>query len=209
MMELFTRYDPTTPEEHRGSPVCVASYPEPCGGAAVGEGWGCLPFCERHWTEAELSAREELVAETQNELENLEFAESQRFHKNGAVVRALRAAGAPGLDWTPSDSDAYDAAREAAFLVEGRDDLADPDTPAYDYDRHEGDGPVEWWSDERYLLLYFMRRASTAGLPRLMQDLEGLRERATVQPALAERDMDRRYVAPRKAAREAEKRAGG
>ena len=67
---------------------------------------------------------------------------------------------------------------------------------------HEGDGPVEWWADERYLLLYFMRRASGEGLPRLVEDLEGLREKATVQLALAERDMDRRYyVVPRRAAR--------
>ena len=44
MTELFTRYDPATPpEERRCSPVCVASYPEPCGERAVGEGWGCLP----------------------------------------------------------------------------------------------------------------------------------------------------------------------
>ena len=54
-----------------------------------------------------------------------------------------------------------------------------------------------------------MRLASDKGLPRLMQDLEGVRERATVQQALAERDYERRYVAPRKAAREAKERAGG
>ena len=140
MMELFRRYDPATPpEEREGSPECVASYPEPCGEAAVGEGWG-LPFCEGHWREAEMSAREELVAAAQNELENLAFAEDQRFHKNRAVVRALRGAGAPGLDWTVSDSGAYDAARAAAFPVEGRDELADPDTLAYDYEWYEGTG---------------------------------------------------------------------
>jgi hypothetical protein len=204
MEELFTRYGPEPPPEGHEVPVCVVSYPEPCGEEAVGEGWD-LPFCEGHWREAEMSAREELVAAVQNELENLAFAEDQRFHKNKAAVRALRDAGAPGLDWTVSDSDAYDAARAAAFPTEGRDDLTDSDTPAYDYGRHEGDGPVEWWSDERYLLLYFMRRASAEGLPRLVQDLEGLRERATVQLALAERDMERRYVVPRKAAREAER----
>jgi hypothetical protein len=209
MMELFTRYDPTTPEEERkGSPVCVASYPEPCGEPAVGEGWD-LPLCERHWREAELAAREELVSELQNELEALVWAEDQRFHKNRAVVRTLRDAGDPRLDWTVADSHAYDAALGAAFDVEGRDDLLDPDTLRYDYDRHEGDGPAEWWAAERFLLLYFLRRARAEGLPRLVEDLEGLRERATVQLALAERDMDRRYVVPRKAAREAKERAGG
>jgi hypothetical protein len=39
MTELFTRYNPDTPpEERKGSPVCAASYPEPCGERAVGEG---------------------------------------------------------------------------------------------------------------------------------------------------------------------------
>ena len=48
MEELFTRYDSATPpEERKGSPACVASYPEPCGEPAVGEGWD-LPLCEAH-----------------------------------------------------------------------------------------------------------------------------------------------------------------
>jgi hypothetical protein len=60
--DLFRRYDPATaPEECEGSPVCVASYPEHCGERAVGEGWGSLPLCERHWNEAEMAAREELA----------------------------------------------------------------------------------------------------------------------------------------------------
>jgi hypothetical protein len=141
-----------------------------------------------------MAAREELAEALDNELENLKFAENQRRHKNEAVVWALRGAGVPGLEWAAADFYAYDAARAAFFPTEGREDLTDPDTLAYDYGRHEGDGPVEWWSDERCLLLYFMRRASGEGLPRLMRDLEGLRERVTVQLALAERDLDRRYV---------------
>jgi hypothetical protein len=210
MMELFTRYDPTTPEEEReGSPVCVASYPEPCGERAVGEGWGCLPLCEAHWTEAELAAREDLVGELQNELENLVFAEAQRHHTNKAVVRALRGANVPGLEWELADSRAHDAALAAAYPTEGREDLTHPDTLAFDYDRYDRDGPLEWWSEERYLLLYFMRLACEGGLPRLVQDLEGLRERATVQLALAERDYELRFAAPRRAAREAKGRAGG
>ena len=39
-------------------------------------------------------------------------------------------------------------------------------------------------------------------------DLERLREKATVQLVLANADYERRYVAPRKAAREAKERAG-
>ncbi len=205
MEDLFTRYGrPGPPPEGHRVPRCVVAYPEPCGEEAVGEGWGCLALCEVHWREAEMAAREELAEALDNELETLEFAENQRRHKNEAVVWALRGAGGPGLEWAAADSNAYDAARAAAFPTEGREDLTDPDTLAHDYGRpDEGDGPVEWWSDERYLLLYFMRRASGEGLARLMRDLEGLRERATVQLALAERDLDRRYV-PR-----ARREAGG
>jgi hypothetical protein len=209
MRELFRRYNPDTPpEEREGSPVCVASYPEPCGEEAVGEGWD-LPFCEAHWTEAELAAREELVGELHNELENLVFAEAQRHHKNRAVVRALRNAGAPGLEWEVADSRAHDVALAAAYPAEGREDLTHPETLAFDYDRYDHDGPLEWWSEERYLLLYFLRLACEGGLPRLVEDLEPLRERATVQLALAERDYERRFAAPRRAAREAEERARG
>src|SRR5215210_8076211 len=202
MMELFRRYAPGPPPEGVEPPVCVVSYPEPCGEPAVGEGWD-LPMCARHWREAELAAREELVAALHNELEALVWAEDQRFHKNRAVVLTLRDAGVTGFDWTVADSHAYEEALAAAFPTEGLDDLLDADVQTYDYERHEGGGPVEWWADERYLLLYFMRRASGVGLPRLVQDLEVLRERATVQLALAERDMDRRYVVPRRAEREA------
>ena len=138
MMELFTRYGPEPPPEGTEPPACVASYPEPCGEAAVGEGWN-LPFCERHWREAEMSAREELADALDNEPEILEFAENQRHYRNKAVVRALRGANVPGLEWAVSDFDAYDAARAAAFPTSGREDLTDPDTLAYDYERHEGD----------------------------------------------------------------------
>ena len=54
-----------------------------------------------------------------------------------------------------------------------------------------------------------MRRAVEKGLTRLMQDLETLRERATVQQILAERDYERRYVAPRRAAKEMKERTAG
>ena len=66
-------------------------------------------------------------------------------------------------------------------------------------------GPVEWWEDARMLLLRFLRQASERGLPGLAR----LREWATVQLVLAGRDYERRYAAPRRAAREAKERAGG
>jgi hypothetical protein len=79
----------------------------------------------------------------------------------------------------------------------------DPDTAGFDYELHGEDPPSEWWEDARMLLLRFLRQASEKGVPGLILDLEGLRERATVQIVLAERDMERRYHAPRRAAREA------
>ena len=205
MNELFTRYGPEPPPEGHRVPECVVAYPEPCGGPAVGEGWGCLPLCEAHWREAEMAARDELSYAVGNELDILISAEGQRPDRNRAVVAAPDTAVVPG--WGLEDRGRYAEALAAAYPVAGRDDLLDPDMLRFDYGRYEGDGPVEWWTDERRLLLRFMRQASGEGLPRLVQDLERLRERVTVQEILAERDYERRYAAPRRAAREA--KAGG
>jgi hypothetical protein len=194
MRELFTRYNPNTPPvERKGSPVCVVSYPESCGGVAVGEGWGCLLFCERHWQE-ELAAREELAYAVGGELDTLISAEGQRPDHNRAVVAALRTAVVPG--WGLEDRGPYEAARAAAFPVEGRDDLMDPDAAGFDYDHHGEDVPSEWWEDARVLLLRFLRQTGHTGLPGLALELERLRERATVQIVLAGRDMEWRYLAP-------------
>ena len=207
MTEMFTSYGPEPPPEGTEPPACVASYPEPCGEPAVGEGWGCLPLCEAHWNEAELAAREEPSEAVENELEILAGAEEERYDYNPAVVRALKNATAPS--WGTEDYAAHDAALAAAFPPERIEGHTDPDTLAFDYDRYEGDGPLEWWSEECILLLRFLRQTDERGLPRLALELEGLRERATVQRILAEPDQERRWVAPRKAAREAKERAGG
>ena len=208
MREMFRRYNPATPpEERKGSPVCVASYPEPCGESAVGEGWGCLPFCERHWNEAEMAARDELSYAVGSELDVLIGAEKERPDRNAAVAAALSEAAAPA--WGLEERDRYREAQASAFPVEGRDDLTDPDTLRFDYDRDGDDVPREWWEDARYLLLRFLRQAGEKGLPGLTLDLEGLREKATVQLLLADRDLARRYAAPRTAAREPKERPGG
>ncbi len=62
-------------------------------------------------------------------------------------------------------------------------------------------GPVDWWTDARYLLCRFMREAQGKGLSDLVRELEPLRERACAQLVQAEDDYDRRYVAPHRAAR--------
>jgi len=115
------------------------------------------------------------------------------------VVRALKGANVPGLGWVVPDFDACDA---ALYPTEGREDLTDPDTLRHDYRRYDGDGPTEWWADARVLQLRFMRQAGEKDLLGVMADLEGLRERVTLQQILGECDYERRYVAPRRAARE-------
>ena len=212
MKEMFTRW-PGTPPEGRSAARCVVSYPETCGETTVGEGWD-LPLSERHWQEAEMAAREELARAVANELEALALAERERLDRDPAVVRALQdipvAIGTVfGARWEREDSVRYEEAQAAAFPLDGLEGMTDPETLAFDYGRYDGDGPVEWWTDERLLLLRFMRQARGEGLSRLVVDLEKLRERATIQLALAERDFERRYAAPRRAAREAEQRAGG
>ena len=207
MEELFTRYDPTTPpEEREGSPVCVVDHPDaggPCGGPAVGEGWGCLPFCEKHWREAEVAAREELAETVQHEVQILANAERQRFDSNAALVRALKAAEGAGPSWGLGDYyEAYRAAEAEAFPAEALGARTDPETLGFDYRRdYEGDGPAEWWSDVALLLVRFLRQASEQGVPNLMRDLERLRERATAQRVPAERDRERRWRSLPKAER--------
>ena len=71
----------------------------------------------------------------------------------------------------------------------------------------EGVGPVERWSDERFLWHYFPRWANEEDLPGLMADLEWSRERVTVQETLAERDYERCDVVPGMSTREG--KAGG
>ena len=63
------------------------------------------------------------------------------------------------------------------------------------------------------LLQRFLRQTGKRGLPGLALDLEGLRERATVQRVLAERDYEQRWVALPRAERQAiiraEREGGG
>ena len=117
------------------------------------------------------------------------------------VARALRDAPEVvkavfrGLGWGREDRERYKEARAKAFPPAELGGRADPETLRFDYARdYEGDGPVEWWEDQRRLLLRFLRQAAPEGVPTLVAELERLRERATVQLALAERDFQRRWA---------------
>jgi hypothetical protein len=208
MTEVFRRYPEATPEEARkGSARCAVSHPDaggPCDRPAVGEVWS-IPFCEAHGREAEAAARLEAAEETGRELQILADAEAERLHRCAHVLEALRAASVPGLD-AFHDREHEAAAREA-YPPADLEDRTDPDTLAFDYERnYDGDGPHDWWSEARELIVRFMREAHGAGLAFLLEDLEALRERATVQELLAERDWEIRYAAPRMAERASELR---
>ena len=97
----------------------------------------------------------------------------------------------------------------AAYPPERLEPYTDADTMAHDYaTRRLGDGPVEWWNDARLLVCKFLRMAQERSEPAITGGLEELREKATVQQVLAERDYERRYVEPHKAMRPVET-AGG
>ena len=194
----FTKYDPETPEEDRkGAPVCVVTYPKACGRAAVGEVWG-LSFCEAHGTEAHAAARLEAYEDAGRELDALMGGlEGEHAVRNPLVYEALRGAKLPG--WRPSGD--HGEIIRAAYDLAGA--ATDPDTLVYNYSEEvAGDTPYDWQSEAREMIVGFMREAYEACQPTLIRALEPIREHATVQQELALDDMDRRYVQPRRAARE-------
>lgn len=193
----FRKYPPETPEEERkGSPVCVVTYPESCGCPAVGEVWG-LPFCEAHGTEAVAAARLEAYEDAGREIDALMGTlEGEHAVRNPLVYEVLRGAKFPsGYADSPGHADAI----RRTYALDAAE--TDPATLAHEYD-DEGDTPYDWWCEARELAVGWMREAYEASQRPLLVALEEMRERATVQQELALRDMERRYVEPRRAARE-------
>src|SRR4051812_237657 len=100
------------------------------------------------------------------------------------------------------DSGHQEALRAAYPPLEGH---TDPDTLAFDYEDDCAGTPVDWWWESHWLLCKFMRQTQERGVSELIKMLEPLRERAAAQVVfLAEDDYERRWVAPRRAKREAE-----
>jgi hypothetical protein len=200
----YAEYPPiTTEEEERGveNPACIVSHPDaggPCGEPAALEVWS-LPFCERHGAEAKTAALEELTEDAELELQILSDAEHHRHLSNKALTSFLEAA-SPDVGSLADHVEAHrETVRRAYPPIEGR---TDPETLAHDYDG-SGDGPPDWWTEARWLLCKFMRQAHERHSPELVAMLEPLRERAAAQQVLAEDDQERRWLAPRRAAREA------
>ncbi|MDP9487452.1 MAG: hypothetical protein M3Q49_16990 [Actinomycetota bacterium] len=201
----FVKYGPETPpEERKGSPVCVVSYPEPCGREAVGEVWS-MPFCEAHGTEAALAARIEAHEDAEREFDALIKAEGERITRNFLIIAALRELSVPGPGADLDAHDAHDRAILAAYPLD--ESLTDPDTLAFDYGEPDA-GPRDWWCEAREMALGWMREAYEAGQSPLLAALEPLRERCTVQQELARLDMERRYIEPRRAERERRRKEG-
>src|SRR3712207_4953201 len=85
-----------------------------------------------------MAARQELVRAVNDDLCALACAEDERAERNGAVVRALRdipaAVGALfGARWEREDSYRYEEALDAAYPVEGLEDLTDRVATSFDY----------------------------------------------------------------------------
>ena len=194
----FRKYPPETPmEERKGEPVCVVAYPNPCGRAAVGEVWA-LPFCEAHGEEAHAAARLEAYEDAGRELEALTGRAYEALPVRNPLVReAIAAMRIPGMGLGYDHGEAI----RAAYDLEAA--ATDPDTLAYDYgDALSADTHYDWRSQAREMVVGFMREAYEEGQPHLLRDLEPLREYESVQQELALRDMERRYVEPRRSERE-------
>ncbi len=193
----FRKYPPPPPEETE-PPVCVVTYPTACDRPACGEVWA-LPFCEAHGREAEIAAKNEAEEDARREREALLSAVGAGVVRNPLLRSALGGvvfpAGAPGEE--------HDEAIRTAYAL--RESDTDTDTLRYDYgDATARDTPFDWWCEAREMVCGFMRQAYEAGQRPLLEALEPIRERATVQQELALRDMERRYVEPRRAARRGE-----
>lgn len=199
----FRKY-PAPPPVEKDPPMCVVTYPAPCGRAAVGEVWA-LPFCEAHGTEAVAAARLEAFEDAGRELDALAgLVEGEHAVRNPLVHEALKGAKLPGGAPCPDHGEAI----RAAYALGGAE--ADPETLRFDYDAEIAcDTPYDWWSESREMVVDFMREAFEANQPPLVEALEPVRERCTVQQELALRDMARRYVQPRLVARERGERPGG
>ena len=207
MTEVFRRYpEATPPEDRKGSPACAVAHPDaggPCSAPAVGEVWS-IPFCEAHGLEAECAADQEIGETVGRELDAISEAETQRWPNNKHLLKALGPVGlVPYYDHEEHERLMHEAYPSATCRI-------DPETVAFDYDGdYAGDGPVDWWSASRELIVRYVREADELGLSSLRDDLELIRERATAQQMLAIEDYERRYGVPLRAEIAKRKEASG
>jgi hypothetical protein len=186
---------------------CVVSHPDaggPCGEPAIGTVWN-LCFCRAHFAEAEAAALEEIYEDAERALELLASLENERHLTNRVLACLLEERSGECLDTATTkmrrrhEGDHKEALRQTFPIVEGR---IDPDTLAFDYERDYAEiCPVDWWWESHWLLTRFMRLSQERGCSELIKMLEPLRERAAAQILQAERDLEERWTAPRRAKR--------
>ena len=199
MTEVFRKYGGGEPRPDDKAPIaCTVRHPEAggqCQREAIGEVWA-LPFCEVHGKEAETAYLEERVETIGYGLDMLR--DDGRNVLQQPVVEVLKTVEYPSR----IDHDAVEAAMREAYPPEELEQHIDPDILAYDYEKDFiiGDGPYDWWCEARLMVLRFMREAFERGSSELLKDLELIRERATVQQLLADRDLERRWAVPRREA---------
>ncbi len=203
MTEVFTKYGggESQPKDKK-APACIVRHPEAggqCEREAVGEVWA-LPFCEVHGREAELSYKEGIQETVAFGLDKLN--DGGEYVMPRPILEVLKSVEYP----RNRDHESVEAAMREAYPPEKLADNIDPDTLRHDYEE-PSTNPVDWWTDARYKVLRFMDEAYEDCHLELLRDLELIRERATVQLLLAERDMDERWVRPRLEAKEATKKA--
>ncbi len=203
MTEVFSRYGNGEPRpDHKKAPACIVRHSEAggqCEREAVGEVWA-LPFCEVHGKEAELSYKEGIQETVAFGLDKLN--DGGEYVLPRPILEVLKSVEYP----MSRDHEAVEEAMREAYPPEKLADNIDPDTLRYDYEE-QSLNPVDWWTGARYKVLSFMHEAYEDCYVELLRDLELIRERATVQLLLAERDMDERWLRPRLEAKEADKKA--
>ncbi len=190
MTEVFRKYGSGA---KRDEPIgCVVAHPDAggkCENPAVGEVWA-LPFCEVHGREAELAYMDELHETVGNKLDALVGAENERHDRDKDLLAAFGSATVPPC----VDHFIHEVAMRDAYPPDELSGNTDPDILRFDYGDPQSN-PYDWWCEARLVVVGFMRQAVERG-PELLDDLELLRERATVQQLLAQRDLDRRWVKP-------------
>ena len=180
MTEVFRRYGGGEPRPDDKAPIaCTVRHPDAggqCKREAIGEVWA-LPFCEAHGKEAELAYREELAETVGNELAALYRAQNERFRRDEALLEVLGSLEGPPM----VHYEDQDAAIVEAYPPEKLEKNIDSDILAYDYEAAKAcDTPHDWWCEARIVTVRFMREAYDRGSVELLQELELVRERATV-----------------------------
>ena len=176
-------YSDRNPRED-GRPFCSVSHPAAggvCGESATVEVWA-LPFCEIHGAEAEAAALAEMWEDACKSAEAAVQGGREAWRKNAALLYTLRRAEHEAQGNEQNRASDHEDAMQAAY-ADADEAHTDSDTLQYNGDPFAG-SPVDWWRETRLAVCKAMREAYEGGLCHA-EDLEPLREYATVQEVIA------------------------